>query len=163
MITQRVLIHFLSSFLSSSAYFAAKGCSKSCWAEDRVPPSGLRQIETKSLNSTEKESGSLGDGFYVTWARRSQKPASGVGHLPTAHSIKMIPRLHRSVSLKYWEPERRSGDMYDIVPTQDVRQSMLVSVWPLTPKSASLTTPFLFSRMFAGFMSLCTTCFSLCK
>ncbi len=50
-----------------------------------------------------------------------------------------------------------------MVPTQEVKQSLEVSVIPLTPKSASLTTPFLFSRMFAGFMSLCTKCLSWCK
>jgi len=41
----------------------ANGCSKSRAADDLVPPSGLRQIDTKSRNSIEKESESRGGWF----------------------------------------------------------------------------------------------------
>ena len=105
----RAFTHFLSSFWSKPTYFSEKGCSKSYCAEDLVPVSVLRHMETKSRNSIEKLSGRRGDGFSFKYAKRSQKPVSGVGHLPVAHSIIMMPKLHKSVSFRYWEPDRRSG------------------------------------------------------
>ena len=161
-LSHRALIQRLSNFLSKATYLTANGCSKSYSAVEREPPSGLRQIETKSLNSTENVSARRGGGFCVRWDYSSQKPASGMGHYPVAHSIRIMPKLHRSVSLKYWLPYSLSGDIYDIVPTHEDRQCALDSVCPLTPKSASFRTPFLLSKIFAGLISLCTICF-LCK
>lgn len=101
MIDHKAFTHFLSNFWSKPTYFSEKGCARSYCAEDLVPASVRKQIDTKSRNSIEKVSGRRGDGFSFKNAKRSQKPVSGVGHLPVAHSIRMMPKLHRSVSLRY--------------------------------------------------------------
>lgn len=44
-------------------------------------------------------------------------PDGGYGYLPKAHSTKVSPKLHMSLSNEYSSPLIRSGDMYVTVPT----------------------------------------------
>ncbi len=53
--------------------------------------------------------------------------------------------------------------MYETVPTQEDMQSKVFSIYPLTPKSAIFTHPFLFIKMLEGFMSLWSIFLTLCK
>lgn len=74
-----------------------------------------------------------------------------MGYRPKASSMRDSPKDHISAAMVYGKPFKRSGDIYDLLPMNELAMESISC--PLTPKSHSFTSPRELTRIFDGFIS----------